>query len=796
MFFHHLKFFVRKVRKDGFTYLLSHLGLVIGLCTLILLGTYIYQEFTVGTYVKNHERIYRLNTQLHRGGATEFALSFGYLKEKLVSDFPEIEAATRIMQSQGQSVFRVEDRTFNIAEGTAFYVDEDFLDVFELPVSNGNRNTALSRPDAIVLTESFATRLFGTRDPIGAIIENIQQEGNQNLVVTAVLEDLPTTSHFQFDYILSGQTLGYWDYLATLEAVLGNYVYYKAHSPVNTSMFDEELLSRTPEISPSHWGLISLPLASIHFESEGQFEHARTGNSDQLLLIGFAGLLLFVASFINYLIIHMSQLIDRSGEFAIKKAMGISSRQWLGQFVVESISSIALISLGAIVCAYYFDQLFLADTLGNRLFTTISVNQLVFFGALTLMMAIITMTFSILKLRSQFGLSLKNRSLTTKASKGLKNQISLLVQFSFTLLILCGSYFVWQQLRHLQSIDMGYSGEWRINITRSSDTSHGIWTNFKNSLSTIPGVKSQGSSLYEWAGSMYNTGRVKITSDQIQDSLWVRVKYNYISDGLLPTLGLDLISGRNFNQEYAEDTFNLLVNETAAKAFGTEEIVGKRFESSVFDDRSGKVIGVVKDFHVESIEQEVAPMVLFFHHQDLWKENLIVQVNEKNLRQTLDAVQAVWNESGVISPFEYTFLDQFQARLFERETQNAQFMGITASCSIMVALIGLIGLVSFQNKRRSKELSLRKVFGASVSQLLLMINKKYLILIGLSIVISVPVAYWAVSQWLQGYAYRISPTIWDFGLVIAAVILVSLITVSLQSWKTAHSNPTDVLRSE
>ncbi len=449
MFFHHLKFFVRKVRKDGFTYLLSHLGLVIGLCTLILLGTYIYQEFTVGTYVKNHERIYRLNTQLHRGGTTEFALSFGYLKEKLVSDFPEIEAATRIMQSQGQSVFRVEDRTFNIAEGTAFYVDEDFLDVFELPVSNGNRNTALSRPDAIVLTESFATRLFGTRDPIGAIIEDIREEGTPSLVVTAVLKDLPVTSHFQFDYIQAGQTLNYWDHLATLQAGIGNYVYYKAHGPINTFTFDEGLMPRIPEISDSHWGLISLPLGSIHFESEGQFEHAKTGNKDQLVLIGFAGLLLFGASLINYLIIHISQLLDRFGEFAIKKAMGISSRQWIGQFVVESISSIAMISLSAIVCAYYFDQLFLFDALGNRLFSMVDTSQLVFFGLLTLMMVIITMTISILKLKSQFGLSLKNRSLTTRASKGLKNHISLLVQFSFTLLILCGSYFIWQQLRHL-----------------------------------------------------------------------------------------------------------------------------------------------------------------------------------------------------------------------------------------------------------------------------------------------------------------------------------------------------------
>lgn len=189
-------------------------------------------------------------------------------------------------------------------------------------------------------------------------------------------------------------------------------------------------------------------------------------------------------------------------------------------------------------------------------------------------------------------------------------------------------------------------------------------------------------------------------------------------------------------------------------------------------------------------------MVLFFLHDDYWKENLIVQLNSQSIDHSLAGIKKVWNESGIISPFEYTFLDQFQARLFKRETQSAQFMGITASCSIMVALIGLIGLVSFQNKRRSKELSLRKVFGASITDLLMMINKTYATLIGLSIVISVPVAYWAVSQWLQGYAYRISPTIWDFGLVIAAVILVSLITVSLQSWKTAHSNPTDVLRSE
>ncbi|MEQ8714267.1 MAG: FtsX-like permease family protein, partial [Cyclobacteriaceae bacterium] len=314
----------------------------------------------------------------------------------------------------------------------------------------------------------------------------------------------------------------------------------------------------------------------------------------------------------------------------------------------------------------------------------------------------------------------------------------------------------------------------------------------------LPGIKKSGGALYKWIDSDYNSTGIKVASGSINksDSTIVRVVYNYVDDQFLSTLGMELVEGRNFNREFAEDTFNIIVNEAAVRAFGHSDIVGKDFYSWIFNENSGKIIGVIKDFHFQSMDKKVPPVVLFFLSQNLWKENLVLNLNSQAFKSTIDRLSNHWDEYGMTGPFEYTFLDQYQANLFKRETQSARFMGITATCSILVALIGLIGLVSFQNKRRSKELSLRKVFGASVSQLLLMINKTYLILIGLSIVISVPVAYWAVSQWLQGYAYRISPTIWDFGLVIAAVILVSFITVSLQSWKTAHSNPTDVLRSE
>lgn len=794
MFYHHLKFFIRKVRKDSCSYFLSHLGLVIGLTMLTVISTYVFLEFTTGTYVNDHQRIYRINTG---DGQAEYALNYGYLKQKLTTEFPEVQATTRIMQVLGQSVFRVEDQTFNIAEQTAYYVDEDFLDVFELPLVKGSRNTALNKPNAIVITESFASRLFGTHNPIGEIIENIDDISSQQLIVTAVLKDLPSTSHFQFDYIQSGHTIDYWGHLGELKSGTRNYVYYKAKKDINPKVFDLKLAANFPEIAQEKFELISRPIANIHLDSVAEYENVKTSNKEQIILIGLGGFLLFIAAFINYLIIHMAQLVDRSREFGLKKTMGISSSQWIAQLVVESVSSVLLVALIVVLSTYYLNLYILSDALGIDLFSTIDTRHWLFFGLLLLTLAMTTVALSILKLKIQFTTSSRSSDVvSTRTNSGSTSQLSLLAQFCFTLLIICGSYFVWQQLRHLQSLDLGYSSSWRINITRSTDMTHDTWNSFKSKLTAIPGIQNRGSSLHEWAGKIYWGNYVKVSSGDMRDSVGLVMKSNYISDGLIPTLGLELLSGRNFDSRIAQDTFNILINETAAEKLGIDEIVGKEFRSQDFGDKSGQIIGVVRDFHFETMDKQIEPMALFFLHDNYWKENLIVQVNSRGVENSLASIEKVWNDSGIISPFEYTFLDQFQARLFEREAQRAQFMGITASCSILVALIGLIGLVSFQNKRRSKELSLRKVFGASVSDLLMMINKTYALLIGVSIILSIPIAYLAVSQWLDDYAYRITPTVWDFMLVAAGVLMVSLVTVSLQSWQTATSNPTDVLRSE
>ncbi|MEM8893132.1 MAG: ABC transporter permease [Bacteroidota bacterium] len=795
MFSHHLRFFIRKVGKDLSSYLLSHFGLVIGFSVAILLGTYIYKEFTTGTYVDNYERIYRINTV---DPQVESALNYGYLKPMLVNDFPEVEHATRIMQLLGQSVFRVEDRTFNIAEQTAFFVDKDFLDVFELPVVSGSRNIALNKPNAIVLTESFAYRLFGTKDPVGEIIEEVSDEGSQHLIVTAVLQDLPITSHLQFDFIQSGHTLGsFWDYLGELESGTRNYIYYKAKENTDPRTLDQKFAANFPEIAQQKYELISRPIANIHLDSVAKYEHAKTSNKEQIILIGFGGLLLFIAAFINYVIIHTTQLMDRSKEFGIQKTMGISSSQWIAQMIVESVISALTVGIVAVLCAYYLNAFMLSDSLGVDLFAIITTKHWLVFGLLLLILATTTVASSILKLKVQFTQTSRSSAvISTHTNKGASSKLSLIVQFSFALLVICGSYFVWQQLRHLQSLDMGYTSSWRINITRTADTSHDTWNSFKSKLTAIPGIENKGSSLHEWAGKIYYPDHIKVSSGDMRESVGLMMKSNYISDGLIPTLGLELLSGRNFDSRLAKDTFNILINETAAKKLGINEIVGKGFRSYDFGDKSERVIGVVKDFHIETMDKEIEPMALFFLHDDYWKENLIVQLNSRSIDNSLVDIKKAWEESGIISPFEYTFLDQFQARLFERETQNAQFMGITASCSILVALIGLIGLVSFQNKRRSKELSLRKVFGASISELLLMINKSYLMLVGASILLSTPVAYYGVNQWLDGYAYRITPSVTDFIVVVLGVIIVSVTTVSLQSWRTAHTNPTDVLRGE
>ncbi len=797
MLIHHLKFFVRKIKKDLVSYFLGYTGLIVGLSMFTLLGIYSHQQFSHGRYVSDHERIYRANVQLERqGNISEFALGYGFLVDVLTSDFPEVESATRLMRIQSQSIFRVGERMLSIEEGNGFYADEYFFEVFDMPTISRSKTNMLRTTNAIVLTESFAKRLFGDQDPVGQVVEDVWGDGSHDLLVTGLIKDLPNHSHFQFEYLITGSVLGYWDYLTRPNVGNANYIYYKTVHPIDPATFDEKLAASASKIQKKPTSINSVALSDIHFAAPVLFEHTTTADKEQIILISFAGILLLFTSIINFLMIHLSQLIDRTKEFRIKKAMGISSGQWVSQLFVESFLAVLIIAVSAVITTYYLHQYFFSDMIGKEWAVIMEFELILGTIMVILMILLIIFISSIIKLHTQFRSTNPDHTrVITSRKGGVVQHVTLTVQFSFVMLTIVGSYFVWKQLNHLQDLPMGYQTDWKINVTRPQDAKHSTWGNFKQSLSQSPSVTKSGSSLNKWMASDYNSTPLRVLTENPTDTSFVQVQYNYINDQLISTLGLEILDGRNFDRNYATDTFNILLNETAAKAFGYD-VIGKDFESKIFDERSGKVIGIVKDFHFQSMDKAIPPVALMFHRQDLYKENLVIQLSKKNIQESINNVEAAWNQSGIISPFEYTFLDQFQARLFERETQNAQFMGITASCSILVALIGLIGLVSFQNKRRSKELSLRKVFGASVRDLLLMINRSYLTLVGLSVLLSLPIAYWAVSQWLNSYAYRISPSVMDFMIITSGVLLVSLLTVSIQSWKTANTNPTDVLRSE
>ncbi|MEQ8713502.1 MAG: ABC transporter permease, partial [Cyclobacteriaceae bacterium] len=467
MFFHHLKFFVRKVRKDFFPYSINLLGLIIGLSMLSLLGLYTHRQFTYGTFAPDHQRIYRVHLLSSRAGdEVEFALSYGLLAEKLMEEFPQVESATRLMKTQGESVFRVNDQEFNIAEGTAFYIDQNFFNVFDLPLLAGSKEVALNQPNAIVISKSFAVKLFGDEDPMGQMVQNVWGEDSQSLIVTGVLQDLPNNSHFQFDYLLSGRTMGEtWDYLAGLNSGNSSYVYFKSDQPISKEIFDNTLSKSVADLLQKPIKLKSLNLAEIHFHTPALFEHASTSNRDQIILIGAAGLILFLASFFNSLTIHFSQLLDRRKEFGVRKALGISKTTWISQFLTESFISMLLVAIASIITAYYFHIFFFSGIMGENLLQQVTGLHWVFFLGVIMFMNLVTCSISLLRLKSYSGHVSVDVS-SDKRTNSSQNHFMLVAQYSFAMLTVIGSYFVWQQLNHLQNLDIGYQSEWRINIAR------------------------------------------------------------------------------------------------------------------------------------------------------------------------------------------------------------------------------------------------------------------------------------------------------------------------------------------
>ena len=798
-------------------------GLAIGLACVLLIGMYVKDELGYDRFFKDANRIYRVNTH-EKTGNDEFVAGHTPppVGAALMSNFPEVESYTRIFLPGDEVVHYLDNgQRHSLTEKSLLSVDSNFLQFFSYPLLAGDPKTCLNGPNYIVLTEKAAKKYFGDASPIGKNL--VFDEYAKPFTVTAVLKDLPEQSSLQFDVLQSNVGMPpvkrfNWSWIWLQ---MGTYVKLKASAP-NDEASLKRLEARFPAMvrvqaasafkrlgqpfdqfikNGGKYDISLQPLTAIHLLSQN-IGSRYINQSDIKYVYIFSAVALFIMllACVNFMNLATAQSAKRAKEVGIRKVLGSERGQLIGQFMSEAFlytASATLIACFIVAaCLPAFNQLAAKELSLQTFFNVYTVAALVLLVLLTTLLAGMYPAFFLTSFKP--AAVLKGSADAGKTGGGFFTRNALVVfQFSVsTVLIIC-TIVVYKQLMYNQSKDLGFNKE-NVLIVANADRLGQHEESFRQELLQLPGVGGASISTSLPTQKSY-TDTYKPEDDENMTAsgkdLWLS---GYMADeSFVPTLKLQILEGRNFSKNFT-DSASIILNETAVKQIGWSNPIGK----TIFypgDQRRFKVIGVVRDFNTESLRNPISSFALFYKTSQaihVAPAYLAVRIKPGDYQKAIGHIQAKWAEFMPDNPFEYSFLDAEFDSLYRTDQTIGKVFSVFTFLSLTVACLGLLGLAMFTAERRTKEIGIRKVLGASVQNVVTMLSKDFLKLVMIASLIAFPVAWYAMNKWLQDFAYKTDISWWVFALSTGAVCAIALFTISFQSLKAAMTNPVESLRSE
>ncbi|GAB4043141.1 ABC transporter permease [Spirosoma jeollabukense] len=805
--------------KIAWRYLLSHKvvtainvsGLGLGVAACLLITLYIVQETSYDQQVPNAENIYRVYRSITLDGQrktdTDFSANFAATIQK---NFPEIEKAGRLLDSPlfygaGSNEIRMEGQPTQYHEEGFAYADQAILDILRLPLVRGEVSTALVEPHTVVISERKAAKYFKDKNPIGSAI---YLNGNDSVPyrISGVMKNRPTISHLSYDFLLTlaGVEFGEGEQTRWLQSNYTNYVQIK---PGTTIRALEEKMTRdivtnyllpalrqvdfaNPEAFLKSAALHLQPLRDIHLYS-GDIDDGHTHGDIRIIwLFGAAALFILLIGCVNFVNLSTAQSANRAKEVGLRKVVG-SGRGWLiGQFLAES-TLITMVAFGVGITL---------TTLLLPFFNTLSGKALAFPWQTTWFVPVLvgsTLLVGFLAgIYPAFYLSgfnpvavLKGKLRQGTRSTGLRSSL-VVFQFAVSMLLLVGTLVISRQMNYILTQKVGFDRSQVIQLY-GTNLLHERVKPFKSELKRLPGVVDASISDYlpiegtkRNGNTFFNQGKEKIDPG-ISGQAWA------VDADYLATLGMRLVAGRNFSEKRPADSRTTIINQTMAQKLGLPNPVGKKL--SRLGNDPYEIIGVVQDFHSQTLQNKIEPLALFF---DTSPSMISVKVNTQDMPQLLTAMEAKWKEFVPHLAFRYTFMDQSYARMYDNIQRVSRIFTSFACLAIFIACLGLFGLAAFTTEQRTKEIGVRKVLGASVASIVALLSSDFLKLVVVAIVLASPLAWWIMSRWLQDFAYKIDLDWWLFALAGGLAVGIALVTVSYQSVKAALANPVKSLRSE
>lgn len=797
---------LRNLVKNRIYTFINVVGLTVGITSVILLLLYVQDEISYDRYDPETANIYRIYWQ---SGNPQTRTPHP-MAQALVKDFPEVVNAVTLSPIWGPGLTRQSFSVRNLEKDIRYNekdilsVDSTFFDVFPIKIIKGNRKKVLRTPGKLLLSQSAAYKYFGDEDPIGRFLAI---NDNENLIeIEGVYADIPRQSHFHAMALVSYVHMksnedpesAYYTW-----ADFGHFNYIKLRPDADPKKLEGQLLqwagnyiNATDEdirrVMENHEGFRLQNIRDIHLKSHLMWELEANGDIGYVYIMVAAALIILIIASINFMNLTTAKSAERAKEIGVRRTLGALRKQLSFQFIGESLIvalfSMILAGLAVEMLLPFFNQLS-----GKSLEVNLVRNPTILITILGigLVTGVLSGLYPSMILSSINAVQvLKGKFTTSKRGNGLSKML-VIFQFAMSIMLISGTVIILSQMNFIQTKNLGFTKESTLMIPLRQRAMRSNFETLQAELLKVPGVEKVGASS-NVPGTQFNQNPIFSATD---NSHRVDASQMYVDYDLIETLGLEIVSGRGFDRSFPGDTANaFIINEAAAKALLLKDPVGKEIVLEMDEDLNrGTIVGVIKDFHYQSLHQPVRPVVM----QRLpYYNTVLVRFNSKNFSETLAAIKSTWEKFDDGFGFEYSFLDDTISSQYTAENKMGMVFGLFAGIAIVISCMGLFGLASLNFAQRKKEVGIRKIMGAPLSDLLINLVRDYSQLILISTLVAIPIAWLVMRDWLNHFVFKVNINIWIFILTGLGTLVIAWLTIGYLTLRTASLNPVDTLKEE
>lgn len=761
-------------------------GLAIGLASSIVIFLWVQDERSYDSFHPHSDRIYRLVAD---AGDLQVAVSPCALAPATQETFREVVGHTRLMNASGITLQNGDTR---FEEEKAFYAEPSFFTIFDFPLSSGDAKTALTQPNGIVLSEVAAIKYFGTTDVMG---KTLRKDNADDFVVTGILAPSQLHSHLQFDVLLP------WSYIAPRDWALRRnswnnftiFSYLALDQPLNIQSkanFETKLGAFYKEHNQElQVSFILQPLRDIHLHSNYMGDVGGHGNAQYVTIFMVVAFFVLAIACINFMNLSTARSVRRAREVGLRKVVGAARAQLIGQFIGESLV-VTLISFCVALLVVFLSLPYIGSLTGKEIFFNWSNPQtILWIGSTIVCTGILSGIYPAIILSSFSPSKVLKKDKARGVGGSLFRNTLVVAQFTIAIVLIIGTGVVSSQLGFIQEKNLGYNKDNLIHlqirggVEEHIDQWHSVLASNAATASAsissgLPTNLASGENDVSWQGK-----------DPNKQVIFAELR---IDENFIPTYNMTMLSGRNFQHHMIGDSTNFIVNETAVSLMGftPESAIGQTIHRS---DYHGTIVGVVKDFNFKPLQQAIEPMIMSCN---TWGGTITLKTNPAEMKVAIEALESAWKQLSPAFPFSYGFVDQDLANLYKSEQQVGKLFTLFASLAILISCLGLYGLSAFIAEQRTREIGIRKAMGANIQQIILLLNKKFVLPVLVSVLLAAPIAWYAMVQWLQGFAYHTTFNWWLIPLAGSIAIGISLLTVTYESWRAALTDPVKSLRAE